>query len=251
MNHLYKAPYLFTLLLTFSAAHATPALPRNSDYFIDQKIPLTKKLDGIEASLEIWHDRRLTNADIRLMKQHDPDNNPLSSTKFRKVPVKPAIVALSNSDNPNNTHLLLLEKPYAAVIDKLNTELNKRMFLITQDFGIEFGSYNGPITRLLEVNSGSPKWMEAFDKNSNKYVQLSLMRSLKSAWNFDAKTNDILQVQCRPDDSPEGFVTYFSRYRHDGRQWTVTTKTESIYWEAEDGDRELGVSLPDLKRFPQ
>jgi hypothetical protein len=37
----------------------------------------------------------------------------------------------------------------------------------------------------------------------------------------------------------------------DGNRWMLFTKTEPIFWEAEDSDQELGTSLPDLRKFPQ
>jgi len=236
----------------FSVAHAAPTQPRNPDYIADQKILLTKKIDGIDASLEIWRDKRLSAADINLMREHDPDNDPTRSLKFKITPVRPAIVVLtsSGSGDSHTIQSLPLEKSYATINDKYIDGLHKRIFLVTQDFGIAFGSYNGPITQLLEVRGNSINWVKALNKNSNTNVQMSLLRSLKSAWNFDPKTNDILQIRCRPSDSPETFVTYFSRYHYDDRGWTLITRSEPMYWEAEDGDRELGTSLPDLKKFP-
>jgi hypothetical protein len=252
MGYLIKATYLLKLLLILSVANAAPIQPKNPDYIADQKILLTKKSDGIDASLEVWRDKRLSTADINLMREHDPDNDPTRSLKFQKIPVKPAIIALTSngSDDSHTIQLLPLEKPYATINDKYIDGF-KRIFLITQDFGIAFGSYNGPITQLLEINGNSMNWVKTLDKRSNINVQISLLRSLKSAWNFDPKTNDILQIRCRPSDSLDTFITYFSRYHHNDRGWTLITRSEPMFWEAEDGDKELGVSLPDLKKFPQ
>ena len=222
----FLAKALFVVvLLTFSEIRATPPSVIDPGYVLKQKIALTKKLDGVDAFIEIWRDKRT-------------------------VPVKPAVIVFNSTRLNNSKNILTLEKPDATINVQYTDGLHKRIFLITQNFKSEFGSYNGPITQLLEIHENSIAWASAFAKNSRKSDQIILTRSLKSAWNFDRKTNDILQVRCLPNESFDGFITYFSRFHFGKQGWILTTRNEPILWEAEDGDRELGVSLPNLKKFP-
>ncbi len=255
MNLLKKTLFFFIIIISFHCAEAAAAYPTHPGFVVHQKILLTKKIDGIDGALEIWRDKRLTNSDIKLLREHDPDQNPTRSLKFLNLPVKPALVALVSYEHSKAHHtvqLLPLEKTYANIKEKNIGNASKRVFLVTQDFGIEFGSYNGPITQILELDAHSIAWAKAFDKKSHKTVQISLMRSLKSAWNFDPNNlnNDILVVHCRPDGSFEEFATYYSRYHYDGLHWTLFSRSEPFFWEAEDGDQELGSTLPDLTKFP-
>jgi hypothetical protein len=251
VNHSTEAFCFFFLLTWLHIANASTVPPRNTDYAVHQKIHLTKRINGVSGSLEIWRDKRLTDSDLKLMQEHDPDDDSTFLLQFKKIPLKSALIALV-SDDQQIIQTLPLEKTYANIKEKIIGKTRKQIFLITEDFGIGFGSYNGPITQLLEVNKRSMNWINSIDKGSNKKVQISLMRSLKSAWNFDPneKSDDILEVYCRPDESLERFFTYYTRYHYDEKGWTSIRRGEPLFWEAEDGDHELGVSLPDIKKFP-
>ena len=226
----------------------------DADFTVHRKLVLAKKTDGFDGSLEVWRDKRLTDADLKIMREHDPDSDPANGPRFKAVPVKPAVIRLKSEDG----HLiqsLILEKPMAEIEAKNIGMKGQRIFLVTQDFGIGMGSYNGPITRILEVTPKSAAWAEALDRRSGKKTRISLMRSLKSAWSFTpAKTGgveDILEARSYPDETSDGFTTSFSRYHRDRRGWTTRVRTEPGLWESEDDDGRVGYSLPAPKvSFP-
>ena len=225
----------------------------SNDFVVHQKISLTQKADGIDGGVEILRDRRLTDSDIKLMRTHDPDLDISKKSKFKSIPLKSAVVNLS-SKNGQVIQSLNLEKPYAS-LESINTlEPGKRTLLLTEDFGIGMGSYSGPITRILAITSRSMKWATAKNQKTGEEVQISLMRSLKTAWNFAPSVNgsrkDILKVSCSPDEDVTKFITTFSRYHRDKFGWKLATRTEDLMWEADDGDQSLGYSLPEFKNFP-
>ena len=177
----------------------------------------------------------------------------IKSLIFKSTPLKAAFVRLT-STNGHIIESLNLEAPYAQMESIDTGEIGKRTLLLTQDFGIGMGSYNGPITRILETTSHSMSWAMAKNQNTGDEIQISLMRSLKTSWNFVPNKNergkDIVKVSCRPDDSAMKFSTTFSRFHRDKQGWIFAARMENVFWEAEDGDRRLGYSLPELKMFP-
>lgn len=46
-----------------------------------------------------------------------------------------------------------------------------------------------------------------------------------------------------------GFKTSYSRYHYSKNKWILKESSEDLLWEAEDGSKRLGVSLPDFNRF--
>jgi hypothetical protein len=108
------------------------------------------------------------------------------------------------SKNGKELSRLYLDKFFASIeTEKINNH-GKRMILITQDFGIGMGSYNGPLTKILKIEKNKISWTKAYNSKSKKSESISLMRSLKTAWNFGPKNRlgevDILKVSCRPDE---------------------------------------------------
>ncbi|MGK5085524.1 hypothetical protein WDW37_19725 [Bdellovibrionota bacterium FG-1] len=241
--------------MSFFLASTTNAA--NPNFVIHQNLPLSKELDGFDGRLEILRDSRLRGADIKMMKEHDPDSNPERAPRFKTHPLRMAVVQLK-SGSANVVQSITLDKPYANLEAVTIGEKGRRYYFLTQDFAIGMGSYNGPITQILEVTSQAITWAKARDLATHKESPISLMRSLKTAWNFasskNGKDKDILEVSCRPADSKdaskEGFITTFSRYHHSSQGWTLVEKSENGFWEAEDGDQRLGYALPDLRKFP-
>jgi hypothetical protein len=228
-----------------AASHVGGAEP-----VIHQKLALTLKSDGIDGSLEVLRDGRLTASDIKAMQEHDPDAAPENAPRFKSDPLKPATLSLKSLDG-RLVQSLTLEKPYAS-IEAIEIAKGKRIILLTQDYSVGMGSYNGPITRILETTPRSMRWVRAHNAVTGKEDMISLMRSLKTAWNFSRSgaATDILAVSCRPSDSMDKFKTTFSRYHHNGQGWILRTRSEGGLWEAEDGDQRLGYALPSLKKFP-
>lgn len=252
--------FVSVTLGTFASA-SSPATP-GADFVVHQAITLTRQYEGIEGRLEIVRDQRLKDSDIKAIQERDLDTSFENSPRFKSDPLNMARLLLKSQDG----HLLqsiVLDKPYAA-LEAVDVQNNERVILVTQDFSVGLGSYNGPITQILNIEGSAMSWATACEHETNckNKKKISLMRSLKTAWNFasskNGKSKDILEVSCRPSDflDPLGqpvFVTKFSRYHKVDGNWVVASRSEKKFWEAEDNGRGemLGYALPDLKKFPK
>lgn len=239
---------LFATLHTMAACASAPRTDIPASV-VHQSLALTQAIDGVDGSLEVLRDSRLTDSDIKALQEHDPDTSPELSPRFKNAPMQPARLVLKVHDG-HSVQSVQLAQPYAT-LEAAQIRTNKRTILVTQDFGIGMGSYNGPITHILNVAPGKMTWAKARSSDGKK-TQIALMRSLKSAWNFVSTPagQDILAINCRPDENPDKFTTTFSRYHPNEDDWTVSFRKENILWEAEDGDQQLGYELPDSRKFP-
>jgi hypothetical protein len=113
----------------------------------------------------------------------------------------------------------------------LHEDRSKPTFILTRDYSIGWGSYNGPISYFLEISS----------KNRISYtLPHSLMTSLKSAWivSDGKKGAEILSKKCRPNfdastQSDMEFQVIYERFYFDGAEWKVLVFSESGFWEYE------------------
>lgn len=221
--------------------------------FVVRKTSVVQMKNGVDGTLELLEDARLTEDDRKILNEHDPDVDLNRSPRFREKPVYSAIIRLRTKDS-RVFHDLKLEKPTAELQSvKLGSD-GDTAFFITQDFGIGMGSYNGPVTKILNLGSHPLVWASALDQRTNKRIEISLMRSLKTAWNFAPSKNnvgkDILKVSCRPNLEQKGFSITYLRYHFEKGDWVVSQRAEPGFWEAEDSDIKLGYLLPDLRKFP-
>lgn len=189
----------------------------------NSQLPLTEKLDGIEGSLEV-------------------------------VSHKPHGRLLFRSKN-GIQHQLKLEKATAKIETKDFDGANKRLILVTQDFTAEFGSYNGPITKILKITSTGMSWVKALNQETKKEFEISLMKSLKSAWSFaptsSGQESDLLKVKCEFDENAKaGFITTYSRIHLTPHGWIMSQRHEDAAWENEALDSPSQNGLPDIKKFP-
>lgn len=115
-------------------------------------------------------------------------------------------------------------------------------YLLTLDLTAESGSYNGPLTLLIEV--GQHRLQQATASNTNQQsepVQLALTG--KAAWQQVTRHNvdQFLSVSCQPQKN--GFMVSYRRYSPSRHGWQVRTRTQPGFWES-DSD------FPDDRLFP-
>lgn len=168
-----------------------------------QSLNITKILDGLEGQIEIQRDRRISEKEILAIKDHDPESNPENSLIFKANPLRPGVVRLL-AKNKKELSRLNLDKFYASIETEKVNNTGKCIILITQDFGIGMGSYNGLLTKILKIENKKISWEKSYNSKSKKNESISFIRSLKTAWNFSLKNKlgevDILKVSCRPDE---------------------------------------------------
>jgi hypothetical protein len=234
---------------SLKGAHITGASLRISDiselggrslagYKIYQTLPLTKRSNQLDGLLILLIDKRVAGLEATLRSDgYDPMEH--LDTKFESeaysLPEKDILQAL----------LLVVDSEkkvvYSEELGRESARLDrvflyrdkaKPTFIITTDYSIGAGSYNGPISRLLEVTEKGIVYL--LPDNTG------LMNSLKAAWaTVDGNgSKDIIFKSCHPDydakqntDGSSNFLVVYGRFRFDGKAWKKTTHTKPGFWE--------------------
>ncbi len=228
-------------------------------YRVSKSFPLSKSVNGIDGILQLLQDSRLprnlygkpfgTPFKDSYMDDKDvlplfKDSPPLGAV-LRIVSQRKELVLTEESHTSDDTPVAWLEE--AKLVGK------KPTYLLTRDFSMSMGSYNGPITFFYEVAGGELKPVEYLDAKTEKKEQIALMRSLKTNCKLVASTNgtsqDILRVACRSNFDTKskdegGFLVYYDRFHFDDRQWVKYENVERGYWEVD------GEDFPSLSKFP-
>jgi hypothetical protein len=245
------ALYLFPLGRGFAQglANETQATLR---YKTTARLPLSQASSGIDGYLELRQDARLTPELIGLLwgtgdinNDDDPKlavfkSNPPRNGAIQVVDRAGKILAVKD-----------LERPLAKVRTAQLYGDAKLTYLLTVDYSAGLGSYNGPITSLVEVKNGHLRWLESTEPATGRTGEIRLMESLKTTWWFvdaaDGKGKQILRAQCRPDwssvkNDPD-FTTQYARFYFDGPKWLTKVRTVK-------GLSEFDQGFPELKNFP-
>lgn len=243
------------LLLLAGHAQEQPAgaagPQRSTGYAVYRRSPLTSKRNGIVGEIQLLQDSRLPTTPRNeiwgyLARREDDPASP-----FAKAPARNAVLRIVDRGG-RLVEEKQMERPLAAMETASLYGDDRITYLITVDFTAGMGSYNGPITSLVEVVGGKLQWVQALDKTTGKRGQISLMNSLKTVWKIaDAPADgakDVLLVACRPNWSSladENFYLIRVRYSFDGKSWVISQREEKGFAEAD----ELGALL-DRKPFP-
>jgi hypothetical protein len=203
------------------------------DYVEYQRLPLSKKLHGVDGSLVIVRERSLLAAEQYSFDDHETSCN--------------ARLDLEGNDN-NRVENLPLERPIARIETVRLIGGRPDSFSLTVDYSSGAGSYSGPGTRFFDVVAGSIQWVQANDETTRKTGEIHVARTLKTEWRLVpyGKNQDILEISCRPafnDATDDTFAVTYSRYRFNGYDWTHYSRSETGFWENE-GD------FPEEALFP-
>ena len=144
---------------------------------------------------------------------------------------------------------VVLERPVATA-RFLRFNARDSVLTVEVDLTAEFGSYNGPLTRIPHVVDDEIDWLTAVDATGDT-SEVNLASTLKTVWAVDATASvpTILQASCRPNfDEQETaeekqFILTFERIYRDGNTWRRIERHEYGYWDFE------GV-LPARRYFP-
>jgi hypothetical protein len=236
--------------------------PHAPQYKIAAQLPLALAEDHIEGRIQILEDARLTPALLEKlwgMGDIDFDEDP-QLIAFKAEPLRNAEVRLTTRAG-TTTGAIKLERPLARLKSTQLYATPDRTFLITVDYSAGFGSYNGPITLLLEVRNGRLEWLKATEQTTGKKYQITLMQSLKTVWKIVPSTRaegkEILLASCRPDwDSPtfkhinpsvkstdRDFWLIYTRYFFNGTNWVEVERRRHGFADFEEG-------LPSRSKFP-
>jgi hypothetical protein len=207
-------------------------------YKIFQGLALNKYSNGVDGFLLILIDERIDGLSGAMTKDAysgvgtlyvklDPQN-----WSLRRGEVKQALLLVVDE----HRRILYSEQlgRESARLDRVFLYRDKRLptFIVTRDYSIGWGSYNGPISYFLEV----------FETGIHYILPHGLMMSLKTAWVIDnhEPAAAILTKKCRPSfgkwngDSME-FQVIHERFSFDGEHWNAELHKEIGFWE-DEGD---------------
>ena len=185
-----------------------------------------------DGQLQLMEDARLTVALQRKL---------WNTGQAGELKLRNAALRVVRSDN-TLVDSIELERPMARVSKVSVYEKPARdTFLVTVDYSAEAGSYNGPITYLVEIDDGHLKFLEATDRATGKADRIALMQSLKRIWQFvpaarGSSGKDILYALSQPSDATVNeFVTVYRRYFFDGTRWVRVSREKKGLSEFDSG----------------
>lgn len=205
-------------------------------YRIFQALELNAYSNGVDGSALILVDERLEGLRGAIKK------DPYSDIETLGVDPDPSAWFLPQQD-VNEALMLIVDQRlrilYAERLGRESARLDrvflyqdrsKPTFVLTRDYSIGMGSYNGPISYFLEVSASGIRYI----------LPHGLMTSLKTAWAI-VPTNsaaEILSKKCRPDfeQSDSGsmeFKVIHERFTFEDGSWHTTLREQSGFWESE------------------
>jgi hypothetical protein len=206
-------------------------------YKLFQGLPLNRYSNGIDGLILILLDERIAGLPAEL--RHDGyagiisldidfSNSP--PAYFSHKDVKQALLLVVDDER----RILYSEQlgRESARLDRvfLYEDRRKQTFIVTRDYSIGMGSYNGPISYFLEVSETGIRYI----------LPHGLMTSLKTAWIIKqtGASTEVISKKCRPDfstatpDSLQFEVIYERFYTLNG-SWQTELRSEPGFWEAE------------------
>jgi len=248
--HIRLLPVVLCLALPALAEAHTAATPEDillAEYAVYQSIPLNPTENGIEGSLQILQDKRVT---PEYRKTWGMSANPQSALG-EDAPLVQSIKARPLQDG----HLRLvgvdgrkivdeaLEAPLGEVKEVFLYGTKFPTYLVSVDLGIGFGSYAGPATMLVEIRKGKLLHIQAAEHAGGERDRLWLGESGKSAWRIvpasSGKGKEIQQMQCHPNfanpnwEDTNEFVVIYSTYRFTHGKWHRASREKIGFWENE------------------
>lgn len=222
-------------------AMASSAVNSNQQtYAVAQTFLLQQKPDGLNGVLRLLMDARLTvSVQEELWGKGDwsfvfPPSDSLFK-EFSSLPPGNAKLAISDNDGK-----LVAERSLEKALAKLQewdpAHSGNREFLLTVDYSAGWGSYNGPITTLLQISNGTFHDVEALNGNTGQEEPIHMMRSLKSDGKItkSEKGEEILSLSCHPKND-NNFVLDYTRYSFNGARWLEYKRQDKGFWESDGG----------------
>ena len=239
-----------------------PLATLKGNYKVQIEFPLIKTRHGLDGSLRLLEDARITDATrsgpdyfmAQLKTQKDDAGDPEKLSRWKPLldhPPKPAVLRIVDRRG-REVHSHILDLPFAGLKKVSLYDSDKETFLVMVDFGTGMGTDNGPVTYPLEVADTGFQWLTTVDKTTCERKQILLKQSSKAAWKpvstLGGGSRDFLQVSSslpleKEGDDQSEFVTSFTRIHFNGTDWMKLERREPGYWESDGG-------FPAEDRFP-
>jgi hypothetical protein len=260
LKNFHREFSLLLLLLAGCSAFGTnsAAVPSvQPGYIVEQIVVLDSKLAGINGSLQVLQDARVTPHLRDILWGHgslEPDMA-LSADELRQLgptPLRKAHLRLIDSSG-KMVRDEELEVPLAEINTAFFYGTAFPTYLIDMDYTTGLGSYRGITTRFAEIKEGRLQYIKAVEDKGTE--PLALTQSSKSAWRNVSLSQiigkKIESVSCFPDlnnvklgDTLPFYVEY-STYRFDGVRWHHVSRRKPRFWENDGPD-----SWPSQNHFP-
>jgi hypothetical protein len=239
----YNSAHMRCLRLAIFAILCTVCVhAQKHDFEIIQNLRLNKTANGINGTLQVLTDSRLSN---ELQKQmwgagdwsFVLPRDDARRAEFEHSPPKNAQLRIV-TDTGVVLRNISLEQPLAKV-SEAHLGNGRTSFFVAVDYSIGFGSYAGVTTLLLDVVGDHFQWTEATSADTQETEQIRLSDTLRTAWKlapFHGK-QDILLTYCRPAKvqvSGREFVVGYVRYRLDGKRWFKYERLRNGFWESDE-----------------
>jgi hypothetical protein len=211
------------------------AAPGQEDYLVFRAFRLTASRNGMEGTLRLLQDARVTGS---MRADHwGIDGSAWGESSSLSPPLRKARLELLDGKGSLAASEAL--EVLADLEERFLDGRGKPLYLLTEDGSTGSGSNNGLVTTLLELGDGALRRMEAAAASGGSRP-LRLLVSLRSAWRWDpagnGKDRDILEVGCPPGGESGQSRIFYTRYRLRGRRWVASQRSRRGLWLNESGD---------------
>jgi hypothetical protein len=209
------------------------------EYAVAQTFALQRRPNGLEGTVQLLMDKRLTGpvreelwgkGDWSFVFPHESE----MYKEFSALP--PAKAKLRIKDGGGK--LLAernLETPLAELEMWHSASDGNECFLLTEDYSVGAGSYNGLRTTLVKVSDYAFHDVEALNIESQQQQSIRLVKSLKSDWQITSRESggEILSVSCHPKNDGSFVVDYVRYSSFDGSKWLEYKREVDGFWESD------------------
>lgn len=160
------------------AAAASQDAPAPEGYHVYQSVQIDPEVSGFDGFLQLLQDKRLEGINSE-ERRGDPEfmwcRDLLSELEdfcasIKERPFLPAMVRLVRLDG-SVANSRTMERSLASMASHHLYGSKKPTYFITVDYSIGMGSYNGPITFLVELSSGKLQWLKALTRRLVRNVR--------------------------------------------------------------------------------
>jgi hypothetical protein len=219
-----------------------PAAPASAPLFREgyqtaAAIPLHGDVDGVDGTLELLLDARLTAA---MRSAGGAALDAPDAAEFRPA-LRNARLVLVDGRSSRALQVKTFERPLASIETAALRGDGRHSFLLTVDYSATIGADNGPVTWVLEPRGGSWEFVDAQEEDAAAWERLVVASTGRAAWKFapHGEARDILAVACLRDvgraSADPAWVTTFERYSFAGTRWVRYERVRpDSCWEGED-----------------
>lgn len=223
------------LILILAAETAIPAIGQTPSsavpdglekgYFVFQSFPLDASTQGVDGTLQLL-------LDIRLSKREDPSrrNDDERDPSDKKIPdYKPALLRILRKDGkmPERSEWLKgkVDDPFWVSVEQKNLGTGQKIYVADIDHEIGWTPGQGENYWLFVVENGHVTPLEAADSKTGKMKEIRIVQTLVGNYEYTPSIygkgqQDILSIFSIGDE------TTYERYCYESGRWVVHVRTE-------------------------